>query len=123
VLAGFSFGADTAFLVAAKRPPRSLWLFSLLPRFAEDIPDIPEAHKSHMGPVRQRAFERYSFNETAPKITCETLIFMGSEESEWVRRRSENAHLRIPNSRLIIAEGARHDISSPSYLAAIRREI
>ena len=37
VLAGFSFGAMTAFVAASKRNPSELWLFSLSGYFDEDI--------------------------------------------------------------------------------------
>lgn len=37
ILAGFSYGAMTAFVSATKRNPSELWLFSLSPYFAEDL--------------------------------------------------------------------------------------
>jgi predicted alpha/beta hydrolase family esterase len=37
ILAGFSFGAMTVFVEAARRLPAELWLFSLSPYFAEDL--------------------------------------------------------------------------------------
>src|ERR1035437_7799397 len=37
IIAGFSFGAMTAFVTATKRNPFELWLFSLSPYFVEDL--------------------------------------------------------------------------------------
>src|SRR4051812_45296384 len=56
ILAGFSFGSMIAFTEAAKRPPSELWLFSLSPYFAEDLPLLKDTWKEGIGKRRLQVF-------------------------------------------------------------------
>jgi pimeloyl-ACP methyl ester carboxylesterase len=126
VLAGFSFGSMTVFLEAAKRPPSELWLFSLSPYFAEDLPLLKARWKKGIGKRRLNAFESLKFNELVKNISCKTLIFAGDEEIKRypdLAYRFEDAHTKIPGSKLIVAEGAGHEVTHPNYIKAITENI
>lgn len=133
ILAGFSFGAMTAFLAAARRNPSELWLFSLSPYFAEDMPyrkntDTPSDLRD-VGARRIAVFGRTSFRENAEKILCPTKIFMGEKEPlarGWgghMLRRFTEAGALIKNARKIVAPNVGHDVSNPNYIGAIRGKI
>lgn len=128
ILAGFSFGAVTAFIAAAKQNPSELWLFSLSPYFYEDI------HSSHMrtswlrsiGHRRVSAFEKHNFKELSKGIDCKTLIFAGQEEfNKWpgMMGRTLSADMLISKSELTIIDGVAHDVSDRRYIDAIRQAI
>lgn len=123
ILAGFSYGAMIALEAASIRPPQSLWLFSLSPYFAEDIPKIPVSWLRSIGHRRVSAFSKLSFDNLAAKITCPTLLFYGEEESPAVRSRAENSHELIKNSQLVVVPGVKHDVSNPAYIKAIIGQI
>jgi pimeloyl-ACP methyl ester carboxylesterase len=126
ILAGFSFGSMTAFVEAANRPPAELWLFSLSPYFAEDLPMLKDRWKDGIGKKRVKAFSELSFNELVKSISSKTLIFAGGEEMKrypMLSYRFEDAHTKIKNSKFIIAKGAGHDVTHPSYVKAIEESI
>jgi pimeloyl-ACP methyl ester carboxylesterase len=126
VLAGFSFGSMTAFVEAAKCPPAELWLFSLSPYFAEDLPMLKDRWKKGIGKKRVKAFSELSFNALVPDIKCKTLIFAGSQELKRypdLAYRFEDAHTKILGSKFIVAEGAGHDVTHPNYIKAIIESI
>jgi predicted alpha/beta hydrolase family esterase len=126
VLAGFSFGSMTVFVEAAKRPPAELWLFSLSPYFAEDIPLLKDRWKQGIGKKRVKAFSELPFNELVKNISIKTLIFAGDEEMKrypMLSYRFEDAHTKIAGSKFIIAEGAGHDATHPNYIKAISENI
>jgi predicted alpha/beta hydrolase family esterase len=83
ILAGFSFGAMTALVVAAKRNPYALWLFSLSPYFAEDLERYSdeELYKD-IGIRRSKSFRKLDFACIARQIYCETLLFVGEQEAK-----------------------------------------
>jgi pimeloyl-ACP methyl ester carboxylesterase len=122
ILAGFSYGAITAAVVAADRPPRELWAWSMSAYFAEDIPGLPKAHIDGAGPRRMKAFAKLHFADLAPRITCPTLLILG--EKEYVElptlaKRVTLAHQMINSSRLVIAQDASHNPTDSGYLQAI----
>jgi predicted alpha/beta hydrolase family esterase len=122
ILAGFSFGSMTAFVEAARRQPAELWLFSLSPYFAEDLPMLKDRWKNDIGKKRVEAFSKLSFNELIKDISCKTLLFAGSKELKKypdLAYRFEDAHTKIKNSKFIVAEGAGHDVAHPNYIKAI----
>jgi hypothetical protein len=126
ILAGFSFGSMIVFLEAAKRHPSELWLFSLSPYFAEDLPLLKDRWKQGIGKKRLNAFEALKFNELVKNISCKTLLFAGDEEIKRypeLAYRFEDAHSKIPGSKLIIAEGVGHDVSHPNYVKTIIENI
>lgn len=126
ILAGFSYGAMTVLLAAAERPPAELWLFSLSPWFAEDIPQLKKHWVDMRGKRRMASFGKLHFNQLAPKITSKTLILLGETEAKrWpvMVPRSHAAHTLIKNSRLVMAPGADHNITSPTYIQAISQAI
>ena len=65
-------------------------------------------------------------NELAVKIACPTKIFIGAKEiSKYadMDKRSDEAHKRIKDGKLIVVDGVGHDVSDPKYIAAIRKEL
>ena len=127
ILAGFSFGAIAALVLAAERLPAELWLFSLSPFFAEDMERQKPAYLAkYIGARRSEAFRQLQFEPLPKTITCPVKIFVGGEEVRrfpGVRRRSQELAARLPQAQCIEAEGADHDIGSPSYIAAITKNI
>jgi pimeloyl-ACP methyl ester carboxylesterase len=126
ILAGFSFGSMIVFAEAAKRPPAELWLFSLSPYFAEDLPLLKDRWKKGIGKKRVKVFEGLKFNELVKGISSKTLLFAGDEEMKKypdLAYRFEDAHTKIPNSKLIIAEDVGHDVTHPDYIKTIVQNI
>lgn len=126
VLVGFSFGSMVVFMEAAKRPPAELWLFSLSPYFAEDLPRLKDKWKNDVGKRRIKYFEGVEFDELAKNMTSKTLIFAGSEELKRypdLAYRFEDAHIKIPGSKFIVAEGVGHEVTHPNYIKAIVENI
>lgn len=125
ILAGFSFGAMTAFMAATKRNPAELWLFSLSPYFKEDIPALKPQWKKAIGKRKIKAFSSLNFMQLAKTIDCRVLIFIGSEEAEKYPRlleRAEDAHRKLFGSKLIYVPDTTHDIAADKYIAAIAKE-
>lgn len=128
ILAGFSFGAMTAFTAASKQNPYELWLFSLSPYFKEDIhsKNMRKSWLTHIGHRRVSAFEKLNFQDLAKRINCKTLIFAGNEElNKWpgMKHRALYAKKTIQNTTFITIDGVGHDISDNLYIEAIRQAI
>jgi pimeloyl-ACP methyl ester carboxylesterase len=126
VLAGFSFGAMTAFVSASKRNPSELWLFSLSPYFAEDASGWKKSWHNLLGHRRMSAFKEYKFNELAKNIRCQTLIFVGEAEAKkfpGLANRVRMAHKLLTASKLVIVPNSPHDVGDPNYIQAISKNI
>ena len=124
IIAGFSFGAMTAFVAATKRNPFELWLFSLSPYFLEDInsPDMKKSWLNIIGHRRVSAFSKINFNKLAAKIECRTLLFIGEiEMNKWsgMKKRNTVAHKQLKNNQLTIVQGVGHDVTNDKYIEAI----
>ncbi len=127
ILAGFSFGAMTAFMSALKRSPAELWLFSLSPYFREDLEskEMKRTWLKFIGHRREASFRKIQFTELVQKIHAPTIFFYGGAElKKWpnidYRSKAING---IPTMTVKIAEGAEHDVTSDSYVAAISESI
>ena len=126
VLAGFSFGALTVFVAAANKLPAELWLFSLAPFFAEDLPSIKEWELVQLGKRRVQVAKEVSFLKSAKKITCLVRIFAGSKElSMWpeMEFRFEQASSELLDVSSVRVDGVGHAIDNPLYRAAITKSI
>lgn len=127
LLSGFSWGSMIALTLAAEyKNPQRLFLFSLSPYFAEDLPHVKEAWLKWAGKRRVAKFKLLSMNKLAAKINCPTTIFIGSKEvSKYsdMKRRTKEAHKRIKGSKVIEIEGVKHDVGDPKYIEAIRMEL
>lgn len=125
ILAGFSYGAMTAFMAAIVRIPAELWLFSLSPYFAEDIgsPLMSQSWLRGIGKRRTAAFQKLNFQQLAMSITCKTRIFVGELEMKKypiIGTRAAGAHMHIKGSEITTIPNARHDAVQPEYIAAVR---
>ncbi len=126
ILAGFSFGAVTAFIAATHRNPSELWLFSLSGAFAEDWSKMEISNIKAVGKRRIKAFTNYPFHKLAKDIRCKTLLFAGDKELkayQSLRKRVEDAHLVIKTSELIVVPNCGHDVTNPSYITAVLSKI
>jgi len=128
ILAGFSFGAMTAFMSATKRNPAELWLFSLSPYFAEDLKsqNMNQAWLKRVGHRRVTAFSKLDFKNLAKSVTCKTLLFTGQLEiNKWpvIGERSAAAHKLLQKNTLTIVKEAGHDVADKHYIAAIEKII
>lgn len=125
ILAGFSYGAMTAFVASSKRNPSELWLFSLSGFFREDInsKDMKKGWLNDIGHRRVAAFEKLDYQKIARDITCKTLLFAGANEMDlWptMKYRTNQAPKYLKNSKLTIIEGVGHDVTDELYIAAIK---
>lgn len=128
ILAGFSFGALTAFVAATRQNPSELWLFSLSPYFHEDIHSkyMKKSWLSHVGHRRVSAFDKLNFKVLAKIIQCKTLVFAGEAElNKWpdMKARTLSAEKYIRESKLLIVNGVEHDVADKRYVDTIRRAI
>ena len=128
ILAGFSYGAMTAFMSATKCNPSQLWLFSLSPYFDEDLnsKNMKATWLKAIGHRRVQAFSELNFHELAKSIKCKTLLFAGQLEiNKWpvIGERVADAHRRLKSNELIIIQGAGHDAANEFYIQAIAEAI
>lgn len=128
ILAGFSFGAMTAFVAASKQNPSELWLFSLSGYFKEDVTSkaMKKSWLNNLGHRRVAAFNKLDYKSLASKITCKVLLFTGQIEMDmWptMKYRTNEAPKHLTNPQLTIIENVGHDVADPIYIAAISRLI
>lgn len=128
ILAGFSFGAMTAFVAAARQNPSELWLFSLSPYFHEDIHSshMRKSWLKHIGHRRVSTFDKLIFQDLTKTISCKTLIFAGKVElDKWpdMKDRTISAEALIRKSKLSVIDSVGHDVSDGRYIDAIKRAI
>jgi pimeloyl-ACP methyl ester carboxylesterase len=123
ILAGYSYGAMTAFVTAAQRNPHQLWLCSLSPYFAEDLSHLDPAWLKSIGVRRVKSFEQLPFEPLASTITCDTLIMVGQDEAGQSFIRAQEAARLIPRSRLVVAPNSGHDATTKDYLRALGKAI
>ncbi|MBU6500950.1 MAG: alpha/beta hydrolase [Patescibacteria group bacterium] len=118
---GFSLGATTAFLTAARTKPRALILCSLPPRFKEDSKNVKPAWIQWR---RKNFSDRdYSFAKIAPKIKSKIYLLVGENEDRSYLIRAKDAKKKLKNANLTIVKKARHNISQKEYLAAVNKVI
>lgn len=128
ILAGFSFGAMTAFVTASKRNPSELWLFSLSGYFEEDITSkaMKKSWLNNLGHRRVAAFSKLNYKNIASKIACKVLLFAGQIEIDiWptMKYRTNEAPEYLANSKLTIIEKVGHDVADPIYIASVSKVI
>jgi pimeloyl-ACP methyl ester carboxylesterase len=128
VLAGFSYGAMTAFISATKRNPSELWLFSLSPYFAKDLKskNMESTWLKQIGKRRVAAFSELSFSDLAKSVECKTLLFVGRvETTKWpvMHERTNEAHKLLKTNELIVIEGVGHDVADSRYISGITQII
>ena len=127
ILAGFSFGATTAFMSACARPPSQLWLFSLSPYFSEDLanPQFKGAWLRYIGKNREATFRALSFADLTKHITSKTIFFYGSTEIEsWPTiDYRQKAIEGSSNMSVVIVPGGEHDVTGEAYVSAISKAI
>ncbi len=127
ILAGFSYGAMTAFMAATTRSPDELWLFSLSPYFSEDIASetFNKAWLKHIGHRRKDSFKALSYKKLIKQIKSKIKFFYGEVELTTfpdITYRHEIAKASS-NMQTILIPGAKHDVASQVYIDAIEREI
>jgi esterase/lipase len=121
-LFGFSFGAMIAFISSKIIKPKMLILCSLSPYFKEDLIKSKIA-KKEVGKRRFNEFLNYDFNKIAKEVKCKTILIVGKCEPFNVFKKSLIANKKISNSKLIVVNNAKHDISQNEYLECIKKFI
>lgn len=126
ILAGFSFGAMTAFVAASRRNPFELWLFSLSPYFSEDLTrkDMKQTWLTNLGKSRVAVFDRLVFRDLARTIKSKTLVFAGEQEIvkfPGLGYRCEQASKLIADCQYTVIPGVGHDVANPKYVNAISK--
>jgi len=123
---GFSYGAVIALMTAGVVKPKKLILCSLSPDFKEDSELMPNWLKKYIGANRYIDTKNRSAVKLAKSLEVETVIFCGEKESvdypQLLKRCAETAKF-VKNSQLIMVKDAPHDISFPTYQAAIKKVI
>jgi len=128
ILAGFSFGAITAFVEATKRPPTALWLFSLSPYLAEDQASngFKPSWRRSIGHRRADSFKALHFTSLIQHLSSSDVIFFyGDKELKtWpdIQYRHDTLAM-LPGVREIFIPEAKHDITSDAYVQAIKESI
>ncbi len=123
---GFSYGAVIAFMTAEKIKPVKLIMCSLSPDFKEDAKTMPVWLKKYIGVNRYDDTKTRSASKLAKSLSIETTIFYGEKEGvdyPQLKKRCEETAKLAKNSKLIMVEGAPHDISFPAYIEAIKKVI
>jgi pimeloyl-ACP methyl ester carboxylesterase len=128
ILAGFSYGAMTAFMSATKRNPYELWLFSLSPYFAEDLTstEMKQEWLREIGKRRVTAFSKLKFEKLSSAIKCKTFLFAGQLEiDKWpvIGERVTEANMLLENVTLAIVPTAGHDVTHEDYIRVITKAI
>ncbi len=123
VLAGFSFGALVALLAASQRQPAALWLCSLSPFFAEDMPDLKVAWMHDIGERRAARFRKLSFSAIVPKVGCPILLAGGANEVPPVAKRRNQAAEAWPHAVSCVAPDCAHDVTNPHYRQTLLEHI
>jgi dienelactone hydrolase len=127
LLSGFSWGAMTAFTVAAKYTnPKDLLLHDLSPYFAEDLPRLKPSWLKWTGKKRLENFKQLQAMELAKHINCPTLLFLGIGDRKGlipISRRVNETNKALKTSRIIRIKGVGHDVADPKYVAAIKNEL
>jgi pimeloyl-ACP methyl ester carboxylesterase len=127
ILAGFSFGSLTALQVASEQNPRELWLFSLSPYFAEDLPEFKISWRRETGKKRMANFAKLNFFETVARIHCPVLLMAGEIEMHKyggiIGRRFAAARAGFANVRADVVAKTDHDVTAPAYVAKIKENI
>lgn len=127
ILAGFSYGAMTAFMASVARSPAELWLFSLSPYFAEDIanPTFKQTWLKYIGHRREDSFKSMSYKKLIKQIDSKIKFFYGEVELTTfpnITYRHEIAK-SSSNMQTILIPDAKHDVASQVYIDAIERAI
>lgn len=127
ILAGFSYGAMTAFIAATSRNPTELWMFSLSPYFAEDIadPTFKQSWLRGIGRRRVDTFKALSYKKLVKQINSKIKYFYGEIELTTFpdisyRHKISNAN---PHMQTIFIPNAKHDVASQVYIDAIEHSI
>lgn len=123
ILAGFSYGAMTAFMTATERNPSELWLFSLSPYFSDDMPKMRKSWLNSIGHRRADVFRALDFNLLAKNINCKTLLFVGEKEVKkypLLGTRASAAHEQISRSTLTVVANTGHDVANKQYVESIK---
>jgi esterase/lipase len=123
---GFSYGAVIALMTARTVQPKKLVLCSLSPDFKEDLQSIPPVLKQYIGARRLTDISTRSGVALAKSLEADTVILCGKKEgSEYphLLKRCEDTARLAKNAKLIIVKDAPHDISFPTYQAAIKKVI
>jgi len=123
ILAGFSFGAMTALMTAAQRPPAALWLCSLSPYFAEDMPEAKVTWLHDIGERRAARFRTLPFDNLASKVTCPILLVAGANEDARVLKRRDAAAKTWPHAVVCTAPDCAHDATNPHYRQTLLEHI
>lgn len=125
VLAGFSFGAMTAFMMSVKRSPSELWLYSLSPYFSEDLvnPGFRSSWLRVIGSRREKTFRELNFSELIHKITSHMVFFYGETELKtWSDISYRHKILEsVPRAEEILIPNGKHDVTSDEYINAIEK--
>lgn len=120
---GFSYGAMIALISASHTKPDQLILCSLSPYFSEDLGKLKKSWKKSIGRRRADNFKKYKSSEIARIIESRTTIIYGSLEGKrypQLKKRCVETSIIMPNSELLVAENAPHEIDFPSYVGTIK---
>ena len=123
---GFSYGAAIALMTANQTRPEKIILCSLSPDFKEDTKAMPKWFKNLIGKNRYADSKTRSARKIAKSVDTKLAILYGEKEGNeypQLKKRSEETARLAAHSQLIVVGNAPHDISFPSYQAAIKKVV
>ena len=127
ILAGFSYGAMTAFMAATKRSPAAVWCFSMSPFFREDLTQLGyfTSWLKAIGRHRQESFMKLEFARLVKLISSDMLFFYGETElKHWTDITYRHSVVaKIPRAQEIFIPHAKHDVTGDPYIEAIASTI
>lgn len=127
ILAGFSYGAMTAFMAATKRSPAAVWCFSLSPFFSEDLSQVGyfASWLKAIGHRRRESFMKLEFSHLIKTISSNMLFFYGELElKHWTDITYRHSVVKkVARADEIFIPHAKHDVTSDHYIDAIAHAI
>lgn len=123
-LFGFSFGAVISILSSTKVKIDSQILCSLSPYFDIDLTKIYKSWKKQIGKNRIEDFEKLNMEKVARFVKAKTYLLYGTREGRFIKERAEDTYKKLNcYKKLILVNGAKHDIGNKEYLEAIKKVI
>jgi alpha/beta superfamily hydrolase len=117
---GFSYGAVIAFLTESRTKPTGLILCSLSPYFVEDYQNLKPAWLKWW---KKNFINDINFSKAGKNISSKTYLVAGDKEPNSVMIRAKIAKRKLRKSQLIVAKGAKHNVSQKEYLNTLEKLI
>lgn len=126
ILAGFSFGAMVALMVAARKSPYQLWLFSLSPLTSDHQDYWTPEDWMVIGECRREISQKSSLNDLLEKVKSPVIAFIGDEEPKRfpnIEKVFEQVVSASPRNSGHKISGVGHTVDHPKYVSEILERV